>query len=223
LINNSTTGIVRRDSTGILMIDNTTGNITGSLVTEGSTGNLETKRDGDMQIEYSGTIVSTGQNRVDKGDVVRHGRGYAVQINEPPGYRRTIYGWWNGFYSSKSASSSESGGSGYQGTYAHHDRPAEGYSSSDENGVTSDSRDMGREIEDGLLLNSTSRRLKNVVAIKVSANEIRRFGEKRVCQNHRVQKAQGEEQLFNGGIVGKEEGERIIIDPAPERRQLSTN
>ena len=139
---NKNQGLLKPDPIGVLMVDNYTNPISGTLITEGGTGNYEA---GNNQKVYSGTILATGPNRAKEGDVVRHGRGYAIRTNPEPGLKRTIYGWWNGFLSSSSESSSESGGSGYQGNYNRHSRRKA--SSSDEgNPTTSDSRDIGREV-----------------------------------------------------------------------------
>lgn len=229
-INSEGNGIVKRDPTGILWVDNTTTPYQATLVTEGSTGNLENRRMGDIHTEYTGTIIQTGQNRVDKGDVVRHGRGYAVQYTPEIGSRRTIYGWWNGFYSSKSASSSESGGSGYQGTYAHHYRPSEQLSSSEEGG-TSDSRDIGIEVQNGQAYNETQemirpvRRLDEKVSIKVPVEEFRRFGEERVCENNRqkVVEQQRRQQREIEELEHKRElhiTETVNVHRVPARRRL---
>jgi hypothetical protein len=228
---NKANGIVDRDPVGILFVDNLTDPYSATLVTEGGTGNL---RAGNTQKIYTGTIISTGQLRADKGNVVRHGRGYAIQKYLAPGEKRTIYGWWNGFYSSQSLSSSESGGSGYDGSYAHHSR---GKSSSDDanNGRSSDSRDIGREIVNGLQPKDMVRHLESGgVAIKVNADEYRRFGERRVCANNKnlVLRAQENARKLVGQVKQQEAAaagssnhqqpavESIVADAAPERREL---
>lgn len=244
---NTANGITKRDPVGILFVDNLTDPYSATLVTEGGTGNL---RAGDTQKKYTGTIISTGQNRAEDGSVVRHGRGYAIKQRLEPGQKRTIYGWWNGFYSSQSFSSSESGGSGYEGSYQHHARP--GLSSSDDpnNGGSSDSRDIGREMDNGVQPKDMVRKLdsdpipddmkrhleKYGVGIKVSHREYQQFGEKRVCQNNRekvlaVQRAMKEaaaqqqemrQQAASEPVAATERRvEEVVADAAPERRQLS--
>lgn len=244
---NTANGITKRDPVGILFVDNLTDPYSATLITEGGTGNL---RAGNTQKKYTGTIISTGANRADDGSVVRHGRGYAIKQMLAPGTKRTIYGWWNGFYSSQSLSSSESGGSGYEGSYQHHSRG--GLSSSDDpnNGGTSDSRDIGREMDNGVQPKDQVRKLDSApipedvkrhlqkygVGIKVSHREYSQFGEKRVCQNNRekvvsaqraMKEAAAQQQARMQHVASQpvaateRRAEEIVADPAPERRQLS--
>lgn len=224
---NKGNGITQRDPIGILFVDNLTDPYSATLITEGGTGNL---RAGNIQKKYTGTIISTGTNRADKGNVVRHGRGYAIQKYLEPGQKRTIYGWWNGFYSSQSLSSSESGGSGYEGSYSHHGRP--GLSSSDEagNGRSSDSRDIGREMDNGVQPKDMVRHLERGVSIKVNSDDYKRFGERRVCSNnkHKILQAQrrarevAEQAKHAEGAAANKQPvvESIVVDAPPERRQL---
>ena len=216
---NNDNGVTKRDPIGILFVDNMTDPYSATLITEGGTGNL---RAGNFQKKYTGTIISTGTNRMDEGSVIRHGRGYAIKKMLEPGSKRTIYGWWNGFYSSQSVSSSESGGSGYDGSYAHHSR--NGLSSSDDpnNARSSDSRDIGREMDNGVQPQDLIRHLERGVQIQVPMEEYKRFGERRVCRNNKVKvmevqrRAREQLQAKNSDTI-----ETIFADPAPERRQLN--
>jgi hypothetical protein len=219
---NTANGVTQRDPVGILLVDNLTTPYQATLITEGGTGNL---RAGNIQTKYTGTVISTGPNRADDGDVVRHGRGYAIKKMLEPGSKRTIYGWWNGFYSSQSLSASESGGSGYDGSYTYR-KPA--ISSSDEGGVESDDRDMEREIINYLQPKEIVRRRAGEIRIKVPAEEVRLFGEARVCQNHheKVKEAQRRAEEREASQRRQQEetpgarGETIVADPAPARREL---
>lgn len=79
---------------GMLMIDNQTDVNKATLVTEGGSGSL---LEGDKKTIYSGTVISTGMNRADKGNVIRTGNGYAINEDASPGEQRTSAYWWNKF------------------------------------------------------------------------------------------------------------------------------
>lgn len=223
---NTAAGTTKRDPIGILFVDNLTDPYSATLITEGGTGNL---RAGNQQKKYTGTIISTGENRMDEGSVIRHGRGYAIQQRLEPGAKRTIWGWWNGFYSSESWSDSDSGGSGYDGSYTLPRRGGRSSSEDAANGGSSDSRDIGREMDNGVQPKDMAttpplqrRTLQRGVAIQVPRDEYRRFGERRVCKNNKLKileaqrRAREQLQTTNAGMV-----ESVVADPAPERRHLA--
>ena len=79
---------------GVLMVNNQSAVNTATLVTEGGSGSLV---EGDKQTIYSGTVISTGMNRADKGNVIRTGNGYAINEDASPGAQRTSSYWWNKF------------------------------------------------------------------------------------------------------------------------------
>mmetsp|Transcript_28237 Transcript_28237/g.43304 ORF Transcript_28237/g.43304 Transcript_28237/m.43304 type:complete len:1047 (-) Transcript_28237:144-3284(-) len=134
---NQPNGVTLQDPIGIIMIDNVTHD--GTMITEGGTGTIQ---ETGTQSKFEGTVLKTGGKQVDIGTPIRFGRGYAINTRMDPGTKRTIYGPFGGFTSSSSESSSDSGGSGYKGYHEEESDP-KAPSSSDEGGLTSDSRDMG--------------------------------------------------------------------------------
>lgn len=95
---NRSDGVLYKNPVGIMLVDNQTNPYAATLITEGGTGNL---RAGDDQKVYSGTVISTGMNRADKGSVVRLGNGFAINEDPAPGQKRDGLArtrhWWNPF------------------------------------------------------------------------------------------------------------------------------
>jgi hypothetical protein len=105
---NRSDGVISKDPVGILLVDNQTNPYAATLITEGGSGNL---RAGDNQKVYSGTVISTGMNRADKGSVIRVGNGYAINDDPVPGQKRVgllkTRNWWDPFNTRDSPYSTE--------------------------------------------------------------------------------------------------------------------
>ena len=97
---NRSNGAISKNTVGVMLVNNQTDLYAATLITEGGTGNL---RAGDMQKVYSGTVISTGMNRADKGSVIRVGNGYAINQDPAPGQKRVgldkTRHWWDTFNS----------------------------------------------------------------------------------------------------------------------------
>ena len=83
---NRSDGVISKNSVGVMLVDNQTDPYAATLITEGGSGNL---RAGDSQKVYSGTVISTGMNRADKGSVIRVGNGFAINEDPAPGEERS--------------------------------------------------------------------------------------------------------------------------------------
>jgi hypothetical protein len=243
---NNDNGVTQRDPVGVLLVDNVTNpnDWKATLITEGASGALTSV---DEQRKFVGSVIATGEHRTESGTVIRHGRGYAIRQDLEPGTKREIYGPFNGFDSSSSHSSSQSGGSGYDGTYAHH--PTGGKSSSEEGGHgTSDSRDQGydvvgpysyRKLQDSPSSSEEwtykshddnhhkHRRDGQVVSISVPPEEFK-FGNpndlQRICHKYKdkVEKASEERRAQQTSQQQKlsQEMETMLGDQKPARRHL---
>ena len=104
---NRNDGIIESIPVGVLLVDNQTAVNTATLVTEGGSGSL---LNGDTQKIFSGTVISTGMNRADKGNVIRTGDGYSINTDPPPGLQRTENYEWDKFNGRESPYSSEETG-----------------------------------------------------------------------------------------------------------------
>lgn len=104
---NRNDGMIESIPVGVLLVDNQTAVNTATLVTDGGSGSL---LNGDTQKIFSGTVISTGMNRADKGNVIRTGDGFSINTDPSPGLQRTESYQWDPFNGRESPYSTEETG-----------------------------------------------------------------------------------------------------------------